>query len=164
MELLVVMTIVGLFSAMAVVRTTHSTANAEFQRSIDVLKSGDRLLRDHAQRTAKRPTLEFELGTNVVRRTWDKKEAAQAVPIGISRNVRLTRVLTATRDDHAGKRMMHYASDGTSETFAVEVSPARAKPVWLLFAGMTGQVTEFEGEQDVRKALHALRTAGADAR
>ena len=77
--------------------------------------------------------------------------------------IRVARFVSTTRDKTAGRLAVRYAPDGTTETFAVQLKPPTQTPVWLLFAGVTGQMTSLEDARDAQDTLQAIRRARLDS-
>ncbi|MEM7456250.1 MAG: type II secretion system protein [Planctomycetota bacterium] len=59
--------------------------------------------------------------------------------------------------------VIEYSPAGVSTTWSVAVGEGDEK-IWLLFAGQTGQVTQFEDKAKLDEILETLRVEGADAR
>ncbi len=162
-ELLAVLVIMALITAMASIRLSGTAQAAQLEWATERVESADGLMRTHASACGQPAHLQFELGTGRLgRRFGNRQEKTSIVELGQS--LRVTRFLSATRDVETGEISVDYSPQGTSQTFAVELKGARDRSVWLLFAGITGQVTRMEEERDVSRMLQAIRRPGADPR
>lgn len=162
-ELLAVLVIVGLITAMASIRLSGTAQAAQLEWATQRLAATDGLMRTHAAACGQPAHLQFELGTGRLdRRFGNRQEKTSTVELG--RSLRLTRFLSATRDVETGEVSVDYSPHGTCQTFAVELKGAGNRSTWMLFAGITGQVTRMEDGRDVSRMLQAIRRSGADPR
>jgi len=162
LELLTVMVIVGLLAGLTMARMGGVTNRARLQAEVERIAALDGSLRLHAARHIESASLQIDLQEGQVER-WIGSDERLARTIELSRAVQITRFLSATRDVDGGRVTIDYSRQGRSETFALELSTADRTSTWLLFAGLTGQMSQWEEEHDVEGMLQSLQKAGVDA-
>ena len=162
-ELMVVITIVGLLAGMVSLRLSGMTGKARFQQAIERLQSVDDGLRARAVRFDQPCELQLTIGSSRIQRVYGNQRDGVSDPV-LSGNVEITRVRSPTRDVGTGNMTVHYAATGTSDSWAVQLTAPGHEPRWLLFAGLTGQTTELERERDVEDILEASQPPRSDAR
>lgn len=162
-ELLAVLVIVGLITAVAGIRLSGTAQAARLEWGTECLAAEDSLMRTHAAACGRPAHLHFELGTGRLNRDFgDRRERTSVVELGQS--LRVARFLSVGRDVETGEASVDYSPSGTSPTFAVELKGPGNRSAWMLFAGITGQVTRMEDGRDVSRMLQAMRPTGTDPR
>jgi type II secretion system protein H len=162
-ELLVVLTLVGLVSATAAVRLSGVTQKARLERSIEILIAADRSLRNYSAKHGRPACLRLNLDAGRVQKVFGKREEG-TVSIDLGSGIRLKRLLSSDRSVSSGQAQVVFSCCGTSPTYALEVEGANNTTVYLLIAGLTGQATRLGNDRNVKDALETLRPAGTDAR
>jgi len=161
-ELLVVLVIVGCLTAIAAVRLSGTAQSARLTWTYDRVIAADASLRQHALNYSQPGHLRFVLGTGELWRTYgDRRDASPLADFGA---ITVVRFVSPTRDLTSGEVWVDYSAHGTSETFAIELKTARQRSMWMLFAGVTGQVLRTEDEKDVENVFQAIRPGGPDSR
>lgn len=162
-ELMVVVAIIGLITATVIVRFSGSLRRARLEWAIGRFVATESGLRNQTARHARGGRLSLELGTRELRRAFGgRKQEATTIDLGSGVEVRT--FLSKTRDVSSGQVVVDYTEQGTTETFAVEIETPGEESRWLVFAGLTGQITRLEEERDVEKLLEAVRHSGTDHR
>ena len=159
-EMLIVVTVIGLIAATATVRLSAAAQRAKFQHAISRFERVDSRLRKHAFERSKACQMQIDVGTGQLQLAFENHREVTAIDLA---DAEISRFVAPTRETSSGRVNVDYAPDGTSETFAVELSPHNGEPIWLFFAGLTGQMTHMEEERDVQELLRTLRTGGVDA-
>ncbi len=161
-ELMIVVTIIGLLAGVASLRLSGLTGRARFQQATEQLRFIDAGIRSAAVRSANSCQVEFDLERSLIRRTCGNQSRSWA-DVRLPDQVRITRVRSATRDVATGRMMVHYSLTGTSDSYAVELTGEARGPLWLLFTGLTGKMIQLEDERDVEELLEASSPQGPDA-
>ncbi len=161
-ELMIVITIIGLMAGMAALKLTGLTGNARFQQAVQRLRLLDADLRSRAVRFHQPCKLEFTIGESKILRSYGNEDKA-ASSVVLPGNVSITYARTPTRDVGNGRMTIHYSANGTSDSWAIQVTGPGQNTCWLLFAGLTGQITELERERDVEDILEAARPQRSDS-
>lgn len=159
-EMLVVVTVIGLIAATAALRLSSAAHRARLQHAIQRIETVDNRLRTRATDRGETTHLEFDLGTSQIRLEFANGADATSIDLG---DVKISRFVAPTRETSSGRIKLGYSSHGTSESFAIELSRGNDEPTWLLFAGLTGQMTRMEEERDVQEVFRILRAGGVDA-
>jgi prepilin-type N-terminal cleavage/methylation domain-containing protein len=160
-ELLAVLVIVGLITAIASLRLSGTVQAARMEWATDRLIATDSVMRSHAAGCGRVAHLRFQLGTGRLSREFgDTRTKSSIVDLGHS--IEISRFQSTTRDAETGEATVDYSPLGASRTFAVELKGPGNQRRLLFFAGITGQVTRMEDGQDARRLLQALRGSGTD--
>ncbi len=154
-ELLVVLVIIGLVTGVAVVQMSGVTRQAKLEQTVGILVHVDSHLREHAIRFGVCGALRFDLSRGILRSLPGSEGAGRTQSLG--NGVVIRRVMSATRDIAFGAMTVDYSCIGTTETYAVELESDGGDAVWVLFAGLSGQVTRFKDVRDVEEVLQAAR-------
>jgi prepilin-type N-terminal cleavage/methylation domain-containing protein len=164
-ELLVVIAIIGLIAGTVAVRTAGVTRQARLEWSIGRLMQLDGELRSFSQSRGRRVSLEYELGSNQVRRVYGNS-ASERTSLSLGENLHLHRLIFPTRETSSGRGIIEYSPEGISPTYAVELrsTGTATQSTWLIFVGMTGQVERSEQEREVVRLVRTLGQPGDDAR
>lgn len=162
-ELMVVVAIIGLITATVTVRFSASVRRAKLEWAIGRMTTTESGLRNQTARHARGGRLSLELGTGQLRRSFRGREQATTT-IDLGSGVELVSFLSKTRDVKSGRVVVDYSQQGTTETFAVEIETQGDDSTWLLFAGLTGQITRLEEERHVEQLLQTVRPSGIDPR
>lgn len=162
-ELLVVICIIGMLSAVAMVRLTSLTHGANLEWAINRISSQDNGLRNHALKHARPTKLEFHLGTSHLSSSFGRM-GDSSTSIDLGRNVKIKRLIAVSRETVAGNVSITYTPQGTSESFAVHITTSRDADAWLFVAGQTGQITRLEDGRNAESIIRSIRQEGANAR
>jgi hypothetical protein len=65
--------------------------------------------------------------------------------------------------DSSGEQTIDCSTDGLSATYVLQVQGPQDQKEWLVFAGLSGEVTRISDETEAQKLLAALPPAGPDA-
>jgi len=160
-ELLVVIALIGLLAGLTMTRMGSVTHRARLQAEVERLAALDGALRSHAARHAAACRLKLDLDAGEIERVSGGEDRI-ARTLALSGAVRLSRFLSATRDTGHGTIHVDYSPQGTSESFALQLQVGDGESRWLLFAGVTGQITEWEEQRDVERILHTLHSTRVD--
>jgi type II secretory pathway pseudopilin PulG len=160
-ELLAVLVIVGMITAVASLRLSGTMQAARMEWATERLIATDNMMRSHAAECGRAAHLRVQLGTGRLTRDFgDPRTKSSTVDLG--QGVQVTRFLSTTRDLETGEATVDYSPLGASRTFAIEMNGPGKQRRLIFFAGITGQVTRMEDGQDVRRLLQALRSPGTD--
>ena len=162
-ELLAVLVIIGLITAMAGLRLSGTAQAARFEWAIERFTATDNLMRTHAAASGRAAQLRFQLGTDRLDRQFETRPAKTS-SVELGQNVEITRFLSATRDVETGEVSIDYSPYGSSQTYAVELKGPGNLAAWMLYAGVTGQMTRFKEERDAGRILQAIRRPRVDSR
>jgi prepilin-type N-terminal cleavage/methylation domain-containing protein len=156
LELLVVITLLGLVAATVTSRIGNSLDQAAMGQAKAQWAFTDAQLRQKARRSGREVALHLEVGTNRLECAFDPEHHTDRTIRTLARGVTLSRYLSATHEVTHGPLTIHYSEQGTTETFAVELTGQGSIRRWLLMSGLTGQVSEIADETQVRQLLELL--------
>lgn len=162
LEVLVVLTILALVTAMAAVRLQEPYRIARREEALRRCEFIDSQARAHARTVGGDCEIVISLKQQRIhacRKTGDTARHFEfAIPAGLS----LQRVLTPTEDLASGIARIDVSSCGATATYALGFGDAEGAEYWLLFAGVTGRVTYPKDALHAQTILEMLRTPGAD--
>ena len=152
-ELVAVIAILALVAAMVVISVRKPLRVATLEDSVSQLRLLDQQVRTLSRRFDRRQELTFHLNTGRVHiAETDGGQSDRERVLGGT----VDRVMMGRRVHDYGDVSIRYDAAGRTPTFAVRVSVSDDVRRWLLFAGITGQVTEHEYESEVRTILDFL--------
>lgn len=155
-ELMVVIVILALIVGVVGYRWSGSVQTAKLQWGIDRIEAIDGMLRSEAAHKAASGTIQFDVGTGTIERELNNnKDSKRKTTLG--HNLAVTRVITQVREASQGETVIDYSPQGTAETYAVELTSANGHSVWIMVAGLTGQLTRLDNERTVTVAMDALK-------
>ena len=137
-------------AALSFVKPVHAARN---RQAIDLVKRADAMAREEALRSGHPVRLQFDFGSNTIRRD----ESALHLPQGCTlREVRTTEQTTGD-----GVFSLDVSSLGLSHSYALHLG-GTDQDCWLIFAGLSGEMTTTTNEAQVEQLL--ARTSRHDAR
>lgn len=143
-ELLAVVSILGLFAAVATVSVRGSITAARQQLEWQRLQTMDTTLRAQCRRLRQPATVRVSLEDG----TWERRIAGMQ-PLQIAETSRLKAISTQGKVSRSGEVTLFYRADGTSDSYAVWISEGSKQP-WKLVCGGTGQWVEELSHEAVR--------------
>ena len=158
-----VLVILGLVSGVAVARLKQPYRAARLGEAVGRIALIDRQARDHAQRFGRPSRLVYDLDHSIVCVESGNTEHKEYTRVSLPSGVRLERLLMPEAQTDQGRPTIDVSSAGESRSYVVRVSIIGESRRWLFFAGITGQVTEFTDENDIKRLFEMLRASGADA-
>lgn len=162
-EMLAVMVLIGLVASAAILRFSGVTGPARTEWAVGRLTNIESALRTHAADHSEVASLEVELGSDRLTRSVGEERGTESKS-HLGQNIRIVRFLSGSREVSSGRVVIDYSALGQSETFALELDQrGSGRSVWLVFAGLTGQVTRFQEERDARQLIRVSGAARPDA-
>lgn len=160
LELLVVITILGLVTATVTTRIADTLGPAAMKQSVSQLEFTDQWLRRTARHTGKPATLYIQIAANCLGCAVDDDQGIPRTIRALGHGVQISRFVSATQDVAHGPARVAYDDRGVSESFAIEFRGRRDARQWLIVAGLTGQITEISDEASAREIIQKLLPAG----
>ena len=164
MELLIVVSLLAIFVASVAVNYRGPLQEARLQNSQERLEDMDRRLRMVACNQGQSLELqidmeegEFSLADRTERDTFTE---SYKLPGG----VRLDAVYVGQDRMFGREAIVRFSSSGTTPTYALGLTGKKGRTRWLLFIGLTGQMTEFDDHRDLRPFLSVGKSGGEGAR
>lgn len=156
-EIMVCLFIVALLAAAVSLSLGGVNRVAQMQDTVERFCQYERLTRQQARRFGRATQLVFLLdGDQVVRvdaLTQEPRGQAFVLPPGY----RIDRVALHDRMVTDGQVAIPCSTRGQSLSYAARLVGPADQTRWVLFAGMTGQVTEVEDEAQLEKIFEVLR-------
>lgn len=137
-EMIVVMTIIGLLTGMAVMKFREPYLAANFETTIRRIAALDDLSRNHAARGEAGTQLTIDLENGFVRGTGGSV-------LQLNSKFEIERVLLANGTKTNGEVVIPISSNGQSPTYGLHMTGAGDREVWLVFLGLAGQLVRLDG-------------------
>jgi prepilin-type N-terminal cleavage/methylation domain-containing protein len=163
LELLVVLVLLTLVAGGVMVSIKEPLRRARGQLALDEWQALDGQLRELARRTQRPVRLVVHVRRRILERVSDDdqgRSVTQSLPLAGSWS-RVAKSGTESKDDDLH---IPFWPDGRSATYAVEIPDAHGRPIWLVFAGVTGQPRVQSHAHTVTQLLDRPRAGGTDAR
>ena len=177
-EVMAVVLIVGLLAGSVALTLGGQASYRSTEDLVDALQSTDRKARHAAMRLGEDCVLKYDLSRQRVWREIDGRDGVRerSTTLAIPTGYKIDRVVVPGEigtdggsNNRIGRRIdrgvveIALSGGGRSVTYAVRLTRGDEEKRWLIYAGLTGQVTETDDEREIDN-LFALLTAGrADA-
>lgn len=178
-EVMAVVTLLGLLAAATAWSLAGDARRGTRADVIGQIVHADRLARLAAQRSGLPCRLRIDMDAQCLWRVEEGNQAGEEASHGIkwSTDFRVARVILAPMAASAGQVAgdtiarvddgavdIGYSTGGRSVTYAVQlVAVDSGETSWLLFSGLTGQMTLIDHEDELDKLLAILATGRPDA-
>jgi len=161
-EISAVLAIGAALTLLAAVCLRAPFQSARFECAVDRLASLDRRVRDHARRFGRPADLVVDLDAGSLAVA---DPGAHGVPqqVLVARAANMDCLAVGGKRTHAGAMTIPMSEHGRSATYALRLRGPAGQSVWLIVAGITGQVVRTEGEDDTDSLLAFLEPPGANA-
>ena len=161
LELLVMLAILALVSAVAVVRLRQPYRVARLGDAVGRLATLDGQARAYTQRFAREARLVYDLDRNLAYVESGGAEHHECFRLVLGGGARLDRIRTADRQADQGEFALDLSAAGASSSYAIRLGTGDGPCRWTFWAGLTGQAVEMKTEDDVKSLFELL--AGTDA-
>jgi prepilin-type N-terminal cleavage/methylation domain-containing protein len=152
-ELMLAVAILALLTgaaALSFVKPVHAARNRE---AIELVKRADAMAREAAQRSGHPARLQFDVSKSTIHRDG----ASLTLPQGCT----LREIRTSEKSITDGEFVLDISPLGLSHSYALHLQ-APDLDQWLIFAGLSGEMTTTTNESQVQQLL--VRTSRRDAR
>ncbi len=163
LELLVVLTLVSLLSAVAAVKLRVPYRAARAGEVTERIAFTDQLMRSHARNFGQAARLVFDLDRGSIHVEMGEHDRDPHFAFEIPPGVHLEEIQMTDKTTRRGRVVVESPSHGVTPSYAVVLSTQHGPDRWLLFSGLTGQVTHTTDERDVQQVFSYLDTPGLDA-
>lgn len=148
-----VLVLVAFVAAVVVVSWSGVHHEAVVKSAVGRLKFLDQHMRSYARTHRTECQLSFEIGTGRIRKLYHSKDNQNPAWETLGRGISVE-ALQTTSEQQRGRRIdIPLRRDGTSPTYGIHLLGPGGRELWLMFAGVTGQVTALETEREFHAAL-----------
>jgi prepilin-type N-terminal cleavage/methylation domain-containing protein len=161
-ELMVVLALMAFVAATATVTLTSRLSLASLNQGVSLWEFTDSQVRQQARRKGRRFALRIDIGSNQFSLTDSSNSDEKLILRSLGRGNAITRYRSATREVAYGPLQIEYSDEGTTETFAIEITGGRGVR-WIVLAGITGQAIEVSDEKEVEAILSVLSPSSVHA-
>ena len=161
LEVLVVLAILGLVVGVVALRLKQPLRVARTGDSIGRIAFVDRQARSYAKRFARPIRLVYDMDKSCLyAESTDHKELFR---VCLPNGIRISNTCTADGSVDHGRSAIDVSSTGQTDSYAVRLGVGEESGHWVFFAGVTGQSSQFEVEDDVKNVFETLRRARVNA-
>jgi prepilin-type N-terminal cleavage/methylation domain-containing protein len=163
-ELMAVLAIMSMLVAVAAVSLKGVCRAARIQHAIEQFLAFDHRVREHATLHGTRGTITIDLDKNTVAsmsRDTSGRPVTIELPLGGA--ARIDHVRVGRRAIDYGRATITVTDRGATPTYAARLCGVDGSTRWLLFAGLTGQTTEFNNDTELDKLFAAFSAKRLDA-
>ncbi len=147
------MALMGLMMAVALVSLQGPYREARSKHAIERLAHYESQARRYALRTGKSFILEIDTEKSQLAMRSLRGSEAQLSPLYTESGLRIERALFATASGPQSLSKIPVSPRGRTPSYALKIHLVDGGDTWLLFAGVSGQMTRIENESDVRELL-----------
>ncbi|MFA7236019.1 MAG: type II secretion system protein [Phycisphaeraceae bacterium] len=165
-EVMAVVALMGLAAGATAWSMAGDVSRNNRQATITRIEYADRMARIAADRMGQRCVLRFDIDAQQLRRVMTDAAGDEQAShtLALPRECRLDRVVRSGDSCDSGQTEIAYSTGGRSASYAARLTFERDKEsVWLVFAGLTGQVVIVHDEQEAEKLFENLATGWTDA-
>jgi len=145
-ELSVVLTMIALFTAVAVVSLREPYQKIRFRNAIEQIDFWQTMQRKQCRRSRHSQVLVMDFDAQQLR-AGNARRPDQL--LSFQGSIVVDQFMVAGATVNQGTPAIMMGTDGQCPTFAVHLTGPFQQTRWLLFAGTTGQLTELESEEHV---------------
>ena len=143
-----VVVLIAVVSSAVALAFGGSLKKARAIEALDQVRSADAAARQAARRIGTRVRVELDLSSGTLSRTEGAASDRPTFESQLPAGARIDEVRTAERNAYSGRATIDYSPLGISPTYAVRII-APGVDHWLVFAGLTGQITDASNESEV---------------
>ncbi len=160
-EMTAVLVLLGVLAALATLSLASSIRQSRMDDAVAEFAMHDHLIRQRAQQFGSPLSIDLQLGpANVIRLHGNSPGDSEI--LHLPGGVRITRMLMAgesiSRVDY-GDVSIPCSAQGLTPSYAVQLAGSGNDRRWIFIAGLTGQATNMNDEQQVEQVLQTLQTA-----
>ena len=155
-ELIAVLVIAGLLAASVTLKLQGPLARAGLGDLVSELQAFDARSRVLARRHDRSVRVEVDLSRGELRRTDAETRAELGAVLKLPPGYAVARFLLAGEDLGTGRATLPVSRQGRSPSYALCLEDAKGRRRWLLAAGLSGEVTVLDGEDDDESAAEAV--------
>lgn len=136
---------------------------AQFEDALGRIEFFDRSVREHAIRFDVSAKLEIGLTDGTLTEAGDGAAREGQRQLRLNPLFRIERVQTSLGQITHGTATIDISARGQSPSYSLQLIDANGQRLWMVFAGVTGQVMRFNKENDVREIHRLFAAQRADA-
>lgn len=162
-EIMATLLILAIAAGAAALSLAGPRRGAETEDVLGELIHADRLARHAARRHGRAVELLFDLAAGRVERRWIDEPDEQSYRYELPEGFRVGGLILADRRIASSSASVVCSRAGRTATYALRIEGPGGRRRWVLFAGLTGEVTEIADERQLEEILGLLVGAGPDA-
>ncbi len=157
-ELIVVLVLVAMIAAMVTVRWSGFQNGPALEAAVNNVEFIDAHMRRYASAHGRTCGLEIDLKNHRLAKQYHDDDHDNPRSEKIGSNVRVKQVDCQTERSRGATFQLTYYPDGTTPTYGLQLAGPGKKEAYLLFAGMSGQMTRFSTLSEYENAMSLLKT------
>jgi prepilin-type N-terminal cleavage/methylation domain-containing protein len=162
-ELTAVLAIIAIILGIVAVSLRAPYQRARLQEAVERMAFADRQMRSHARGHFHPCQLAIDLDRSALEIIDSRERDAPRRAFTLGGGIRIGHVVSGTGSVEQGDTHIACSSNGLTETYAIRLQGAGRTQHWLLFAGVTGQMTEMNDEEEVLSLFDHLLGVGGSA-
>ncbi len=159
LETVAVLLIVALLAGAVMLSPSQWFQSARLKDAADRVVFMDRVARQHAQRSGQAVDLVFDIEHGkLYRRQSQGGESGRekghrlSMPSGFE----MEKIIVHNRQNEWGQANVPFSKQGHTPSYAVRITGPNDQATWLVVAGLTGQVLEFDSQDEVEDVFEQL--------
>jgi hypothetical protein len=155
-ELISVVVVMALVSAVVILRWSgvHHAAIAE--STLNRLETVDQHLRHFARSRGRTCVLEFDAERRRFRKQYNLVDGAGPAWESLGRVIRIEEMRIGGEKPRRAAVVIPFDAIGASPTYGLHIVGPGKREEWLVFAGVSGEMTQFESERQWNAAFELL--------
>ncbi len=162
LELLVVLVIIALLTAVVAVRLQGPYQSARLEDALQRIEFTDTQTRAHARASSTSCQIVWEMDRGLLYSQEREGETARHFEFKLPGSLKIRRLLSAQFDAGSGTVRIEVSPRGVAPTYAVCVGARDNSHRWVLFSGLTGRPAIAKDESHVRQILETLQAPRTD--
>lgn len=151
-ELVAVLTIIGLAAGAVALNVRGATQRSRWEEVVDRIAEADASARDTCRMQGRRSMLLIDLPTGRIERADAEGRPLDSRTYQLPEGYRFVRACLAGEETLTGQLSLGVSTRGLGASYALLLE-GQGKRQWLVFSGLTGQLTLMESDNAVRAIL-----------
>ena len=149
-EVTIALLILAILAAGVAISIAAPMANTRMRDVVGRIIQFDHNARDYARNQDRDLHLVIDPTEGTLTRVDPTEREQLGRPLRLGDGVKIATILTDDTEAHGNSIALPCSRAGWTRSYAIELHGPRGRRKWLLFAGLTGQCTEFEDETTLR--------------
>jgi hypothetical protein len=155
-ELISVVVVMALVSAVVILRWSGVHHAAVAESTLSRLETVDQHLRHFARSRGRTCVLEIDAERGRFRKQYDLAGGAGPAWESLGRVVRIEKTRIGGEKPRRAAAVIPFNAVGASPTYGLHIVGPGKREAWLVFAGVSGEMTQFESERQWNAAFELL--------
>ena len=154
--------VLAITGAVVALKVSEPLARATLDDLVGAVTEFDALTRRYAREHDRAVRMVVDLGDGSIRRLDENGVELTGKMLQLPRSIDIARLWIGRTDSTAGTVSIRCSRRGLTPSYAMLLEDDDGRKRWLLIAGLTGTVEQFESDETVENIFEAIR-GGSDA-